>query len=399
MRKPRLTHNYYPQTCPETIMIRQSHHSSLHPREQRRSEETTSLRAMRNSNRRLITALVATLVQSGGGRSGGNSPDLYAVLPADLQDAEDEVRCCEHAWRQAGAMHVSGPQVNQALHQAKELESEFNQAKTRSRPGVILRYLRLVRLFTLTGLPRFSSGAVIGVSAAIFCALSMLISPFVFSSLRSVFGCACILTVVGSSLATAVVLLLWPSETKLRSYLRRQQEWKDRKDRVEILRPSVVQAWTDYQTLLQHWTLYDCLEEAQQKQHDLAALLASEKYKLIHTDWRALRSHEFAQFLSHVFTSLGYQATLTKKSGDQGVDLLVIGASVKIAIQAKGYTDSVGNHSVMEVVAGMNFYQCTSCAVITNSRFTRAAEQLAQANACRLIDGAQIPDLIEGRIY
>ena len=100
-----------------------------------------------------------------------------------------------------------------------------------------------------------------------------------------------------------------------------------------------------------------------------------------------------------MFESLGYQTQVTKASGDQGADLLVIGKGRKIAVQAKGYADGVGNHAVMEVVAGMNFYQCNSCLVVTNSYFTQAAISLAVANGCRLVDGAQIIELIEGRIY
>ena len=55
--------------------------------------------------------------------------------------------------------------------------------------------------------------------------------------------------------------------------------------------------------------------------------------------------------------------------------------------------------NLMAFVAGMTFYGCDSCVVITNSRFTITAIRLAQANGCRLIDGAQIPDLILGREF
>ena len=116
-------------------------------------------------------------------------------------------------------------------------------------------------------------------------------------------------------------------------------------------------------------------------------------------DWRSLRGVDFEQFLSRAFEMLGYRVEMTKASGDQGADLIVTGKGARVAVQTKGYADSVGNHSVMEVVAGMNFYQCTSCVVITNSHSPRPRDNLAQANGCRLIDGARIPDLIEGRIY
>ena len=59
---------------------------------------------------------------------------------------------------------------------------------------------------------------------------------------------------------------------------------------------------------------------------------------------------------------------------------MVTGKGRKLAVQAKGREESVGNKAVQEAVASMAFYGCDSCAAITNSRFTRAAIQLAQAN-------------------
>jgi len=167
----------------------------------------------------------------------------------------------------------------------------------------------------------------------------------------------------------------------------------------ETLRPCAVEAWETYERLRHSLSLCTRLEKARLKRDDLATLLASVKYQLIHTDWRSMRGTDFEGFLSRVFETLGYQVRLTKASGDQGADLLVSGKGRKIAVQAKGYADSVGNHAVMEVIASMAFYGCDSCVVITNSRFTRTAVQLAQVNGCRLIDESQIPDLILGRIY
>jgi restriction system protein len=59
---------------------------------------------------------------------------------------------------------------------------------------------------------------------------------------------------------------------------------------------------------------------------------------------------------------LGFSVRKTKVTGDQGVDLIVEGEGRLIAVQAKGYTGSVGNKAVQEVYAGMAFYGHT-CAV------------------------------------
>jgi hypothetical protein len=354
---------------------------------------------VRNSSRRLVNAVLTAAAQSGSLRSFGSSRDIYTVLPSDLRAAEEGIRRCELKWREAGAVRVIGPQVDQALGKARELQSEFNGAKDRSRPSFTLRYLYLVRLFVLTGLPLRGKAVLIGYGAVIVCCLSLAISPFLFSSLSVAYEGAFVLTLLGSGLAAASIFILWPNDHKRQTFQRLQGQLKECKERAATLRPTVAQAWAAYKTLRQLWALCSRLDKAHQKRAKLAQLLASAKYQLIHTNWRDMRGVDFEQFLAQAFRMLGYQVQTTKASGDQGADLLVTGKGMKLAVQAKGYDNSVGNHAVMEVVAGMHFYQCVSCAVITNSHFTSTAEKLAQANGCQLIDGAHIPDLIEGRIY
>jgi hypothetical protein len=348
---------------------------------------------------RRLVALVSTLAQSGGGGPPKYESELYWVKPSHLAEADEEVRRCEQEWRRAGAVRVTEQDVEQALRKAEDLQREFDQARARSRLGLVLGYLYLVRLFVLTGLPRYGKAAVLGISAAVVCGLSLLLSPFLFSSLAAALGGASVMTATGAIVVTAAVFLLWPTESKRQSFQRLQRERKGRKQRADSLQAPVSQAWAEYQDVRLRWRLTARLDEARRRHQELASLLASAKYQLIHSDWRSLRSTEFEQFLSRVFETLGYHVELTKASGDQGADLVVAGKGRRIAVQAKGYADSVGNHSVMEVVAGRAFYGCDSCAVVTNSRFTRTARRLAEANRCTLIDGSGIPDLIEGRIY
>ena len=109
-----------------------------------------------------------------------------------------------------------------------------------------------------------------------------------------------------------------------------------------------------------------------------------------------MRDKEFEWFLKGVFEQLGYQVEVTKASGDQGVDLIVSGGGRRIAIQVKGYANAVGNSAVQEVYAGMNYWKCKECAVITNSRFTKSARHLAASLNCKLIDRRSMDDLMAG---
>jgi restriction system protein len=136
--------------------------------------------------------------------------------------------------------------------------------------------------------------------------------------------------------------------------------------------------------------------------HDIDELKKrlSLRNELLKIDWLALRGTCFEHFLKDVFEQLGYSVQTTRTTGDQGVDLILTRDILKIAVQAKGYPsqNTIGNDAVQAVVAGMNHYGCSSCVVITNSTFTRAAIELAQSNNCLLIDQTGIERLINGRI-
>jgi hypothetical protein len=134
--------------------------------------------------------------------------------------------------------------------------------------------------------------------------------------------------------------------------------------------------------------------------HQYELLLAefkSARNHFLSIEWRSLRGKPFEVFLKDVFEYLGYRCKLTANSGDQGVDLIVEKAGERIAIQAKAYMNSVGNEAVQQACAGMRHYGCHRCAVITNSRFTPAAVELARSNNCKLLDETQIESLIVGQ--
>ncbi|HUT94167.1 MAG TPA: restriction endonuclease [Thermoguttaceae bacterium] len=120
--------------------------------------------------------------------------------------------------------------------------------------------------------------------------------------------------------------------------------------------------------------------------------------QLLGRDWRSLRSVAFEAFLEEVFAQLGYGVETTKVTGDQGADLIVVKNGCKIAIQVKGYFHSVSNSAVQEAYAAMRYYDCKGCSVITNSRFTASAQELAAKIGCVLIDEDSLPSLVMGRV-
>jgi len=80
-----------------------------------------------------------------------------------------------------------------------------------------------------------------------------------------------------------------------------------------------------------------------------------------------------------------YGVSVTKASGDYGVDVIAHKGSHRYAVQCKYYSDDVGLEAVQEAVAGKAMYNCDRAIVITNAGFTKAASELAQKNNVLLL--------------
>ena len=109
-----------------------------------------------------------------------------------------------------------------------------------------------------------------------------------------------------------------------------------------------------------------------------------EKYTIEDID--KMNGHEFEIFIKYLFIQLGYEATITKATRDQGIDVIAIKDNESIGIQTKCYSDSVGNSAIQQVVAGKKIYNVNEIMVITNNYFTQQAIELAQVNDVILWD-------------
>jgi HJR/Mrr/RecB family endonuclease len=92
-----------------------------------------------------------------------------------------------------------------------------------------------------------------------------------------------------------------------------------------------------------------------------------------------MTGEEFEYFLKDLFVSLGYEAEVTRLSGDQGADLIVEKDN-RIVIQAKRYSNKVNNSAIQEVIGAKKYYNAKKAMVITNYYFTKSAKELAEIN-------------------
>lgn len=104
--------------------------------------------------------------------------------------------------------------------------------------------------------------------------------------------------------------------------------------------------------------------------------------------------HEFESYLKEILVLNNHHVLLTPKSRDQGADLIVTRDDERIAIQAKRYSQPVGNKAVQEVLGAIHYYNCNYGIVITNASYTTSAIQLAERANVRLWTKKEIKQLI-----
>ena len=95
---------------------------------------------------------------------------------------------------------------------------------------------------------------------------------------------------------------------------------------------------------------------------------------------------QFESFLAWFFERQGYHVTRTKKSNDHGADLILRKPGEHIVVQAKRRHQTIGVHAVQEVYAASAYYQAHRALVITTSKFSRSAVDLAHHLGVELWD-------------
>ncbi len=127
-------------------------------------------------------------------------------------------------------------------------------------------------------------------------------------------------------------------------------------------------------------------------------MVADYELKLIESnplpiDARLLDPAEFERYCAQVLETTGWSARATKRSGDQGVDVIAQRGSIKAVLQCKRVGTPVGNAAVQEVIAGRVFEGADLAAVVSTAGYTVSAHQLASAADVLLLSPDDLPHL------
>ena len=107
-----------------------------------------------------------------------------------------------------------------------------------------------------------------------------------------------------------------------------------------------------------------------------------------------LEGHDFEVYCSDLLRNNGFDdVTVTKGSGDFGLDILCERDGVTYGIQCKRYDKPIGVYAVQQAYAGRDYYGRMVGAVMTNQYFTDAAVKMAQALHIMLWDRGYLEEL------
>lgn len=106
--------------------------------------------------------------------------------------------------------------------------------------------------------------------------------------------------------------------------------------------------------------------------------------------------YEYERVIAEEFISLGYEAYATTGSGDQGADVIATVGGNKVVVQAKLYSQPVGNKAVQEVAAARGYYDAHYACVITNNTYTKSARELASSLDVLLLHHDDIREVFSG---
>lgn len=114
--------------------------------------------------------------------------------------------------------------------------------------------------------------------------------------------------------------------------------------------------------------------------------------KINFDDAMKMNPYEFESWVASQFIKNGYDAKVTKKSGDFGIDVIANYKKKKIGIQVKKYNGPVGIRAVQEALSGMKYYSLDEAMVISTASFTKQAYEMAKKTNVKLLNKEEMID-------
>lgn len=120
--------------------------------------------------------------------------------------------------------------------------------------------------------------------------------------------------------------------------------------------------------------------------------------KRVSAYWFSLSGYEFEKSLAEVFLANGYNANITQKSSDGGVDIILSKNNSKIYVQCKAFKGKAGVAIIRELYGVMQSHKINYGIVACLGGFTKGASDFAFGKNIRLIDVNDIIKMVQNGI-
>ena len=115
------------------------------------------------------------------------------------------------------------------------------------------------------------------------------------------------------------------------------------------------------------------------------------------TFWNSLDGYQFEREVASFFRNQGYTATVTKGSGDGGVDVILTYLNEKIAVQCKAHSKPVGPAVVRDLYGTMTSGGYSKAILVSKSGFTKGVYEFAAGKPIELITVNDILSMVRNQ--
>ena len=91
-----------------------------------------------------------------------------------------------------------------------------------------------------------------------------------------------------------------------------------------------------------------------------------------------LSPQQYERFCGALLEQNGWKVQYTKRTGDQGADIIAEKPGQRIVVQCKQWSSSVGVHAVQEIHAACSYYRAHKGIVVSTTDYTSGAKELAR---------------------
>ncbi len=141
---------------------------------------------------------------------------------------------------------------------------------------------------------------------------------------------------------------------------------------------------------------YEIFEEINEKFNiEYEIDLATNNFANSKIEYAIMNPLDYEQLIADKLSSYGWATETTKATGDQGADVIAEKNGKRVVVQCKWYSNPVGNDAVQQVISGRFFYNAQYAVVVSNSRFTASAHQIAQSSNVILMHHDELRNLVE----